>query len=240
VKTVFRFLVTATGLVLILMALGIILFSTQAGSAADLAIERGLGYVYQSKVTVDRVTFLPRESSIAVHGLAVFNPAPFKEGAAIEIEEIFIRVDAATLLSEMPVVNEIVLRGAEFNVRYEAGRGTNLGKLDENASRLQSTGNSTGYSALLSRNYSITEFRSETSQLNVSAGFIPGAGLNLTLAPFDVQGLGGSGPVSTARICTLLIRNVFREALSMRGLIQPVADRFNDELQRLREHEAAN
>ncbi|MCC6155084.1 MAG: hypothetical protein IT367_15060, partial [Candidatus Hydrogenedentes bacterium] len=47
-KAIFRFIVTTIGLVLIVMAIGTILFSTQAGAVADAAFERMLGYIYQT------------------------------------------------------------------------------------------------------------------------------------------------------------------------------------------------
>ena len=67
-KTIFRFFVTTIGLVLIVMAIGAILFSTQAGAVADAAFERMLGYIYQTNVTIDHVTFLPRERAMLVQG----------------------------------------------------------------------------------------------------------------------------------------------------------------------------
>ena len=58
-KAFFRILVIGTGLTLIVMAIGVLLLGTQAGSAADIALERSLEYAYETEVTVDRVVFLP-------------------------------------------------------------------------------------------------------------------------------------------------------------------------------------
>jgi len=231
-------LVTFTGIVLILMALGVLLLSTQAGSAADIAFERGLSFIYQSEVNVERVSFMPKERSIVIQGVTVENPKPFKSGTAIEVDEILVRVDPVTVLSKQPVVDEIVLKGATFFMRYEVGRGTNLGQLDENLTNAASSDSGAAIPSMLKREYLIEEFRCEEAELNLSANFVPGTDLRLTLFPFDVKGLSGGDPVSATRLCALLIRSVFREALGLRGLVPPAADKFNDELRRMQERDS--
>ncbi|NUM55029.1 MAG: hypothetical protein HUU46_15385 [Candidatus Hydrogenedentes bacterium] len=234
-KTVFRFLVTSVGLVLIVMALGAILFSTQAGAFADAAFERMLGYIYQTNVTIEHVVFLPRDRALMVQGLTIHNPPPFKEGPAIALGEVLVRVDPTTLLSAQPTVREVVMKDAAFYVRYEAGRGTNLGKLDENANRFNTTSASTSEPLLAKREYVIRSFRSEAAKLDLSANFIPGSSLHLDVAPFTLEDLSSSTPVSTTQIGSLFIRSLLREAITARGLMKPVADRLNEELERLRE-----
>ena len=229
-------LVTATGLILILMAIGVLMLGTQAGAAADIAIEQALGYIYQTKVEIDRVVFLPHKSAIAVQGLTIHNPPPFKDVPAIDIGEVFVQMEPASLLTAKPIIGEVLLKAAKFSVRYEPGHGTNLGKLDENAARLRSNG-STGGSVLVSKQYAIKKFHSEEASLDVAASFVPQSNLNLTISPFTIENLSSGKPVTTAEICTLFIQSIFTEALSMRGLLQPVADKFNDELQRLRERD---
>jgi hypothetical protein len=236
-KAVFRFIVTSVGLVLIVMALGAILLSTQAGSAADAAFERLLGYIYQTNVTIDHVVFLPRERAILIQGLTIYNPPPFKDGPAIAMGELLVNVAPTTLLSSKPVVKEVVMCEAEFYIRYETGRGTNLGKLDENARRFNTSSSTDSGPLLASREYVIKSFRSEKATLDISANFVPGSSLQLDVAPFTLEDLSSSTPVSTTQIGTLFIRSVFREAISVRGLMKPIADKLNDELLRLRERE---
>ena len=234
-KAIFRFFVTTIGLVLIVMAIGAILFGTQAGAVADAAFERMLGYIYQTDVTIDHVTFLPRERAMLVQGLTIQNPPPFKVGPAIEMEELLVTVAPTTLLSSQPVVKEVLMKDAEFYIRYEVGRGSNLGKLDENARRFNTSQSASSKPVLATREYVIKSFRSEKATLDVSANFVPGTSLQLDVAPFTLEELSSSNPVSTMDIGTLFIRSVLREAISVRGLLKPVADKLNDELQRLRE-----
>lgn len=238
-KAIFRFVVTTIGLVLIVMAIGAILFSTQAGAVADAAFERMLGYIYQTDVTIDHVTFLPRERAMLVQGLTIQNPPPFKAGPAIEMGELLVTVAPTTLLSSQPVVKEVLMKDAEFYIRYEVGRGSNLGKLDENARRFNTSQPASSKPVLATREYVIKSFRSEKATLDVSANFVPGTSLQLDVAPFTLDDLSSSNPVSTMDIGTLFIRSVLREAISVRGLLKPVADKLNDELQRLREGDSS-
>lgn len=238
-RTVFRFLVTSVGLILIVMALGVILAGTQAGPVANAAIAHALGYVYQTDVTIDRVAFVPREKAMRIEGLTIHNPPPFKEGPAIQIGELAVHVDPATLFSAKPIVREVVMRQAKFYLRYEAGHGTNFGELDENARRFKAKGKSPSGPLVASREYVIKSFRSEKAVLELSAGFVPGPSLKLELAPFTLEDLSSNQPVSTTQLGSLFIRSVLRESLTLRGLIKPVADKIDAELSRLREHDNA-
>lgn len=233
-KTVLRFIVTTTGLLLILMAIGLILLSTQAGYAAEMAIERGLGFVYNTDVAVNGVVFSPRDRAVTLQGLTIFNPAPFKEGPAIQLGEVTVRVDPATLLSSAAEIEEITLHDARFYLRYEAGHGTNLGQLDSNARRTRTAVEDKPGVPVAERQITIKKFHSEEATLDVSAGFLPSS-LQLTVAPFTLDDLSNTKPLSTADVCSLFIRSVFREALTLRGLAQPLIDKLNDELQRIRE-----
>lgn len=234
-KAVFRFLVTAIGLLLIVLAIGAILASTQAGAFADAAFERMLGYIYQTDVTIEHVVFLPRDRAMVMQGVTIHNPPPFKEGPAIEIGELLVRADATTLVSAKPTVHEVVMKDAEFRIRYEVGRGTNLGKLDENANRFNTTSFGTSEPILAKREYVIKSFRSEAAKLDLSANFIPGSSLTLDIAPFTLEELSSSTPVSTTQMGSLFIRSLLREAITVRGLMKPIADRLNEELERLGE-----
>ncbi|MBM3290307.1 MAG: hypothetical protein FJY92_09165 [Candidatus Hydrogenedentes bacterium] len=234
-KSIFRFIVTSIGLLLIVMAVGAIMLGTQAGGVADAALERLIGYVYQTEVTIDHVVFLPRERAVLVQGLTIHNPPPFKTGPAIAMGELLVRVDPMTLLSSKPVVREAVMRDAEIYVRYEIGRGANLGKLDENARRFKTSPPTAQGPMLASREYVINSFRSEKAKLDISASFVPGSSLQLDIAPFTLEDLSSQTPVSTTQIGSLFIRSLLREAVTVRGLMKPVADKLNDELLRLRE-----
>ena len=81
--------------------------------------------------------------------------------------ELLVNVAPTTLLSSKPVVKEVVMREAEFYIRYEAGRGTNLGKLDENARRFNTSSSTDSGPLLASREYVIESFRSEKATLDI-------------------------------------------------------------------------
>lgn len=237
-KTVLRFLVTSVGLILIILALGVILAGTQMGPVANAVIAHALAYVYQTDVTIDRVSFMPHARALQIEGLTIHNPPPFQKGqAAIHVGELAVYVDPVTLLSAKPVVREVVMRQAKFYLRYEAGHGTNFGKLDENAQRFKTTKKSPSGLLVTSREYVIKSFRSEKAVLDISAGFVPGPSLKLELAPFTMEDLSSNQPVSTAQLASLFVRSVLRESLTLRGLIKPVADTIDAELSRLRGHD---
>ena len=75
--------------------------------------------------------------------------------------------------------------------------------------------------------------------MDIAANFIPVSSVRLDVAPFTLTDLSSNTPVSTTQLGTLFIRSVLREALSVRGLMRPIADKLNEELVRLREDDTS-
>lgn len=235
-KSVLKFLATAIGLVLVLVAIMAIFMSAQFTNTLDGSIERTLGYIYQTQVTVDDVSLAPSRRTLTIEGITVFNPEPFRAGPAMEIGEVVITANPLAFMRDTPSFDEIVIKDAKVHLRYEAGRGTNLGKLDQSAARLGGSGADMRGDKQAQRRFLIRKFRCDAAHVELEANFLPGPRLAFDIEPFEMDEVSGDARVSTMELCLLFIRSIFRESLSLRGLMRPVAEKLSEEWQRVQEH----
>ncbi|MBX7255828.1 MAG: hypothetical protein K1Y02_05665 [Candidatus Hydrogenedentes bacterium] len=233
-KALLKFIVTSIGLVLILIGLGVILIGTRFDSGLKRGIERGLGYVYDTEVTVDEVSVVWSKEAIEIGGLTIYNPKEFKKGEAMRFASILVQLDLPTVFSETPTIKEISVVDARINLRHEAGVGTNLGKLDENASRLRGKPLASDAPKSAKHAYIVRRLKCDGAMLALSSNVLPISSLELAIEPFEMTDLGSDSPVSTADLCVLFMRNVLKEGISVKGILKPMADVISKELQRFR------
>ena len=224
-------LLTGTGLVLILFGVVALFLVTQLDSSVRTAIERSLSHIYQTNVRVDHVSFILSQGALDVEGVTIFNPEPFKEGPAVEIGHAHLEFVPSTLISRTPVIQTVTLHDALVHLRLETAHGTNLGRLDANASRL-SDGPDAGTPVAARRKFVIREFRSDAARVEFSSNILPVSSVGMDVQPFTMSELSSTKPVSTIDVCILFIRNVLQEGISLKGVLGPVADRLRAEFGR--------
>lgn len=233
-KALIKFIVTAIGLALILIALLVILIGARFDTGLKRGIERSLGFVYQTEVSIDEVSIVWSKEAIEIGGLTIYNPPQFKQGEAMRFASILVQVDVSTVLSDTPTIAEIVVQDARINLRHEAAVGTNLGKLDENASRLRGKPLESDAPKSASHAYVVKRLKCDGAMLSLSSNVLPVSSLELAIEPFEMDDLGSESAVSTADVCVLFMRNVLKEGISVKGILKPMADVISRELQRFR------
>ncbi len=223
--------VTGTGLVLIFIGVAALFLMTQLDGAVQSAIERSLSYIYQTQVHVDKVTFVISQGAMDLEGLTISNPEPFKEGPAVEISHVHLEFKPSTLFTRTPVIEMVTLHNARVHLRLETGHGTNLGRLDANASRLSGEPD-VAAPPTARRKFVIREFRSDAARVEFSSNILPVSSVGMDVKPFTMNELSSTKPVSTIDVCVLFMRNVLKEGLSIKGVLGPVADRLRAEFGR--------
>lgn len=219
------------GLILILAGVVLLFLATQLTRSTRSAIERGLSAIYLTEVRVENVTITLSQSAMDVDGVTIFNPEPFTEGPAIEVDHVHVEFVPSTLLSRTTVLRSVTLRDATVHLRLEAGRGTNLSQLDANATRLLG-GSSSGAPVTARRKFVIQQFQSESARVEFSSNVLPVSSVGFDVQPFTMNELSSTEPVSAIDVCVLFVRNVLHEGISLRGVLGPVADRLRAEFGR--------
>ena len=241
-KRFFRVAVIAVGTLLIVVAVGVLLFITQADTVAKGVIERALTQVTDVPANVDSVRILPLDQSIEIRGLTLLNPKPFKAGPAIRVERIRLRLDLKTWFSRTPTIRQILVQGADLRVRYRLGEGTNLGRLarraggdeaepapEEKAGTDENPGSEAGAASPEARAFMIKELRCENAKVSIGTNIIPLASVGTELASFTLADLGDK-PITTGKITAIFLRTALKQTLSLNGILKPVMFLIRKEL----------
>ena len=235
-RSVLKFFVISVGMALILIGVIALLLATQVEKYAKTVVEEGLGYVYRSEVTLERVSLDVREQAIELHNLAVANPEGFDaEKPAMTIDRVRASVQLHSLMADKPVVNEVVLDGTVVNLHYKPGRGTNLGALYDSAARLKKAADE-GPAGVRQR-FVIEKFESKGATLNASTSLIPIGVSAIEIDPFTLTDLGEDDTLTAATTSMVFIRSLFKEGLSVSGVVGSLAERLQEEFNELSDDE---
>lgn len=235
-RSFLKFLITALGLVLVLIGVGAVLAGLQAERTLKSGLERTLSYVFLAEATVETVDVAFLERSVEVKGLTLANPANFREGTAIQCDSIVATIDPRTLISDNPTITKVMLEGTTLNIRYELGDGTNLKQLAENAARLSGEEDATAPRGAR-RSFLIEELRCEGAQVELSANVLPASSMSMEVAPFVLADVGDDRPITTAELSVVVLRSFLRETMSFKGLAKPVVDLLRREFKGLRDEQ---
>lgn len=111
---------------------------TPLENIAKTAIQAAMSRVLETKVTVDRVSYDPREGTLKLTDLRIDNPEGFdQEKPVIQAAEVFVEARPDVLISREPTINVIRLNGAKINAEQNLREGVNVKKLLDSASRFK-------------------------------------------------------------------------------------------------------
>jgi uncharacterized protein involved in outer membrane biogenesis len=221
------------GLILIAVAVGLILLSTQADKLARLQLEKILSHALKTTVTVDSAEVALLAQTLKVQGLTVANPAGFEsENPAMRFNRVQIQFHAGSLLSDTPVIEQILLDGVDVNLQFDTKEGTNLGVLMHEAERT-SLERRSEQPRSLRRQYEIRSLRCENARIEFETSLVPTSGLGLDISPFTLEDISREHPVTASQISAIFLKSLLTEALTFKGLLRPVGEFLRRELNEL-------
>lgn len=218
---------TVIGLILILIAVGVLLLLSKAENHLRDGVQKAFEYATGADVELESVHAFPWRQTVEFRGLDFLNPPPFKDGAAIHLDRVSLLFDLRSIFSQAPRIRRILVDGARVNIRYEAGRGTNLGALTKHSEQPPESPSAQQQD---SRRFLIDEFVCKGAKVALSANVAPVPPVSFELAPFKLSGDVGQRAVTTTEATSLFLRTLMRETLTMKGLLKPVASLIQGEL----------
>lgn len=226
-------IVIVIGLILIAGAIGSLLLMTQVDTWLRDGVASGLQYVTRTDLQLKRVQILPLRQAIVITDLAIGNPATFKTGAAVKVPKLTVEFDTKTLFSRTPVIKKITMEAPEVTLRYELGQGTNLGALLGAITQKTPPSGANAHANAPAeppshRLFKVQELHCEQGRMSLSANLVP-ASVDMVLPAFSITDLGAT-PLGVGDITAVALRSVLRETLSVKGLLNPVAAKIQQEL----------
>ena len=228
-RRLLRFAVATVGGLLIVVGVAVLLLSSHAARFVKPAVERRLTEVFGTQTTMDSIAFSPIKGAVAIRGLAVINPEPFKGEPALRFGRIEIQCDPQSMLTRNPTVRQVLLEDGQVSLRYELGRGTNLGVLAKHAAEFAEAQKARKGT----RSFIIEKLECKPTKVELSSNILPGAALPLNLVSFTRTDLSKESPVTPPQMAAIVIRSLLTEILTVKGILTPVATRLKEELQEL-------
>jgi len=183
VLAMLRFLMTATGLVLIGLTVGTVLLLPQAERQGLPLLERVVSERLGTPFTCESARVTPLLPGFELTRVALLtgeeDPRPL-----LTCERVAVRVDPARLLSAEPLVREVLLDSPTLFVRPGAGTETNLSRFAADLAEKAIDGN-----------LHVDRVRCINGKVSVAENVLPGDGVTVPLDTFAVEGGQDAGPV---------------------------------------------
>ena len=202
---------TATGLVLIAIAVGLFVLAPQIEATVRDRFESSLEEVFGTEVTLGAISLSPLRQRLEIAGCTVMNPPGFHTKPAFTSSLIRIRFDPKTVFSSTPVVRSTEILDAEVFYRHEAGEGLNIDHLSTQAGVYLGQARA--------RQFVVEEVNCEDAKVHFSTNLIPKTRVGLKLIDIRLDDVGEGAPLSGPKVAGIILRSVFREVVTLRGLL---------------------
>lgn len=209
-----KYTVIMIGLLLISTGVGFFVLSTYVEQVTMKTIERSLSDIFAAPVTVKSVSISPINRSLQLRGFELANPAGYPQDVpAIRSEKIVLSFHPKTLLTDSPVVRQVVFENTDVFYRHKFGKGVNIDKLAERAEFAAAQAGPDAYPKLV-----IEELHCAGARVHFSTNVVPLASVGLDLVDVHMSGLQGRGNSTnnTRMVAKLFLQSVARE-LTMIG-----------------------
>jgi uncharacterized protein involved in outer membrane biogenesis len=150
------------------------------------AIEKYGSEMTRARVTVAAVEIGAADGRGVIRGLSIGNPAGFRTPHALEVAEIEVAVDLASLAGDVVTISRIAI--AAPDVIYEKGdAGTNFDAIQKNIAAYIGPSKQDGGKKLI-----VTEFTLRRARAQASAAFMQGKTVAVALPDITLRDLGKS------------------------------------------------
>lgn len=109
-------------ILLLVLAAGIFAYTFSVNRFVASNIEQYGAELTGNPVTVEKVRISPFNGSGTIYGLTVENPDGFSDGHAVSINQISLKVDLLTLISDEVVIEELLIDEMTMNVEQNVTR----------------------------------------------------------------------------------------------------------------------
>lgn len=133
-KPVFQVLVA----VIAIIALGALILSFSMDRIIKSNIEQTTSDMLDTSVEVNDASISILDGTGSIDGITIHNPEGFSDNPAVKLQQISIKMDLATILSDTVIIDSIEIKQPEVYFEQK-GAGINLEKLSESLNEAPST-----------------------------------------------------------------------------------------------------
>jgi hypothetical protein len=203
--------------VVIIVAAGLFYLWQSRDRFIKTAIEEAGSRATQVSVTLNEVdTANVLDGRVALRGLVVGNPAGFNTDSAFKLGEVSVKVDPASVMSDIIVINEVVIAAPQVTYEF-AGSGSNIITIQKNVEKMAGGGSGGGASSGDGggKKVVIDNLYVRDGRVNVSADFLQGKETGTNLPTIHLKDIGkSSGGASPTVVAEQVIDAIAKAATS--------------------------
>ncbi|MCG2587007.1 DUF748 domain-containing protein [Rhodohalobacter sulfatireducens] len=211
---------TFAGFIIVLAAAFIVLSFTIDGIVKS-AIEEDGRELFQTAVEVSNVNISMWNGTSEIYGFTVSNPDQFSDQPAIELDEIQLKIDLASMLSDTILIENIRITGVRLLFEQQ-GFGINLRSLNQNMDLSADEDDAVVV---------IENLLVENATVQVSSTIDRERTVEANIENIELEGIGRDGnntlKQSMQQILEPLIERAIQEAVTG-GLLQQLENRFKE------------
>ena len=216
----------AAALLLALIAGAVLYVGANLDGIVEGLIEEHGSAATQTPVSVAGVSINLAEASGSISSLSVGNPEGFP-GNAIEMEQFALALNAASLTSDVVVIEDILVKGARLNIHQQAN-GNNLQALMNNLDEL--AGEDTAAEGEGGTKIIINRFTLEGASASVSVPELNEM-REVELPTITLRNIGtAEGGATGGEIARQVLKPIFQEAVQS-AAVEAIKDKAKDALE---------
>ncbi|MBI4327725.1 MAG: AsmA family protein [Chloroflexi bacterium] len=215
--------VAAIGLLLLVAALVAVFFSLN--SIVKKGVETVGPQLTKVEVRLGGVKLSPLSGSGQLSGLFVGNPTGYKTPSAIQVGEVNVGLQLASLLSDTIIVEKIDIQSPEITLEGSLS-GNNLGKILDNleaATAGEKAGKTDQPAQKSEKKFQVKEVLIQGGRINLSMTMLGGKALSVPLPELRLQNIGTGDQAVTA---AELSRQIMKSLLA--GVTKAVGEALKD------------
>lgn len=206
--------------IIVIGAIGALILSLSIDGIVESNIESTTSEMLDTSVDVDNVAISILDGTGTIDGITIHNPKSFSENPAVKLQQIKLKVDIYSLLSDTVIVKEINIQKPELFFEQKVS-GSNLTALTEKLGGSSSSETNLIVDYLLVHDGRVTLTTDIGSKKTVTA----------TFKKFELEGIGRKGnntiEQSMRQILEPILERATREAIKQ-GVMDKAKDAIKD------------
>lgn len=198
-----RFLMIATGLILLLTAGGVIAATPYWESMARDAIADRLGAALHTEASLGGLSLDVQQKAFVLQDLVIHNPPGFAPGEAVRAGKILLVVNPLTLFAEAPAITTLRVEDLSVGLCTKGGQDTNLAALAAACAT-----DDTGAGAASSRGVQVGRIECSGVAFTLPGCLPPVQSPPAPVPAFALEGMAARGVLDTCAVVSAVLRAV--------------------------------
>jgi len=229
-KKFFKIILIIIIAIVVIFIAGIAFFLAKPGTVTKKGVVEVLSYVVKTDVKLDSANVSVSKGTWELKGLVIKNPDGFNTPEAFSAGRILVDINAKAFNIMKPEIQAIKVESPQINLELNS-KGSNLGKLAENAGRLEKW-----KFKKIGNNVKIGKIVVDGARVSMYTTKFRDKSLSFGLPRIEMDNLGGEKGITVAGVIKAFFERILKESLKVgKGKILGIGDEADAALKALKD-----